>query len=77
MNRDLHEYWIPKEELEKGETYIGNCRNASYARWNGEMFLHWRNKFGQTFLEGICCPEDDKIYDVFYAKTKYKEIPLE
>ena len=72
---------IKKEDLEIGAYYNGHCRNTTIARWNGEVFLYWRNKFGHTFLEEIKCPEDDDYYDVFIAETKLndveKEIPLE
>ena len=51
------------------------------ARWNGTHFIYWRHKFGEIFLEEICCPEDDKYYDVFYAYEEItapmgEEIPL-
>lgn len=73
---------IPKAELEVGAYYKGRCRNATVARWNGKVFIHWRFKFTQ-FLEEICCPEDETIYDVFVAERKMlpdeveQEIPLE
>lgn len=61
---------IPKEQLIHGFYYKGQCRNATVARWNGEeqKFIHFRTKFGQMFLEEICCPEDDALWDVFYAE---------
>ena len=60
---------IPKLNLEHGAYYQGRCRNASIARWNGErgVFVYWRTKFNDTFLEEIRCPEDDKHFDVFVA----------
>lgn len=60
---------IPKEKLVDGLYYRGRCRNATFARWNGQKqrFVYWRHKFGQEFLEDICCPEDDNKYDVFIA----------
>ena len=71
---------IAKESLKVGHYYKGSCRNASIARWNGRVFVHWRYKFGETFAEEISCPEDEKCYDVFYAQeeldTVDKEIPL-
>lgn len=59
-----------KKELIHGFYYKGRCRNAVVARWNGELqkFIYRRHKFGNTFLEEICCPEDDHIWDVFYAE---------
>ena len=56
---------IPKEELIVGETYIGNCRNASEAVWNGEKFTYMRTKFGATYSENINHFQDDDGYDVF------------
>ena len=60
-----------KEELIHGFYYRGHCRNATVARWNNEkkVFVHWRTKFGDRFLEEIRCPEDDQVYDVFYADS--------
>ena len=73
--------YIKKEDLIAGGYYKGSCRNARIARWNGKVFLYWRIKFVDTFLEEIHCPEDDQIYDVFYAEEflcnpTCKEIPL-
>jgi len=73
---------IPKEQLIKGAYYVGRCRNATVARWNGKEFVHWRYKFGHTYLETINCPEDEQHYDVFVAEKLLdlrdleKEIPL-
>ena len=61
---------IPKSELEKGATYLGDCRNASKAIWNGEKFVYVRNKFGITFNEKINHFEDDEGYDVFIPIKK-------
>lgn len=73
--------YIKKEDLISGGYYQGDCRNAEVARWDGREFKYWRTKFGYQYLEGIHCPEDDAIYDVFYAKNYLcnptcKEIPL-
>ncbi len=77
---------IKKEDLKHGHYYRGRCRNASVARWNAERqcFVHWRTKFGSTFLEEIKCPEDEQYYDVFVtyedlteAHQTVKEIPLD
>lgn len=73
---------IKKEDLVHGEYYYGRCRNANIARWHEPLnrFIYWRTKFGQTFLEEICCPEDDKHFDVFVAEhiagDPEKEIPF-
>ena len=56
---------IPKEELIVGETYIGDCRNASEAVWNGKVFTYMRKKFGYTYPEDINHFEDDNGYDLF------------
>lgn len=56
---------IPKAQLVAGEYYIGRCRNASVARWDGEKFHHWRRKFGSDFIETIKHPEDDDTFDCF------------
>jgi hypothetical protein len=73
---------IKKEDLVHGAYYNGRCRNATIARWNGitQRFIYRRVKFGNTFLELICCPEDETRYDVFIAETvaetPFKEIDL-
>lgn len=69
----MDERYIPKvkkEELQHGAYYVGECRNASLARWNAEQqhFVHWREKFGSTFLETIRCPEDEARFDVFVTE---------
>lgn len=73
---------IQKKDLKDGAYYKGTCRNASEARWDAanNVFIHWRRKFGDIFLEGIKCPEDETRYDVFIAEQELaipmKEIPL-
>lgn len=56
---------IPKDKLIVGETYIGDCRNASEAVWNGKTFTYMRTKFGTTYPEDINHFQDDDGYDVF------------
>ena len=73
---------IAKKDLVDGAYYEGECRNAEVARWNGkqEVFIHWRTKWGQKFLEEIKHPDDEKHYDVFIAKkliqNPTEEIPF-
>lgn len=59
---------LSKDKLKSGAYYRGICRNAQEARWDGynEVFIHWRTKFTSRFLEVICHPEDDDVFDVFY-----------
>jgi hypothetical protein len=56
---------IPKKDLIVGKTYIGDCRNASEATWNGKAFIYSRNKFGFVYDEKINHFEDDNGYDLF------------
>lgn len=58
---------LPKGVLVHGAYYDGLCRNATVARWHARIgrFVHWRLKFGRTFLETIAHPEDDRHFDVF------------
>jgi hypothetical protein len=60
---------LRKDALVHGSYYRGTCRNARLARWHGraERFVHWREKFGQRFLEAIAHPVDEQRYDVFLA----------
>lgn len=61
---------IPKEELEVGTAYLGDCRNASKAIWNGKVFTYRRTKFGYTYDEDINHFQDDDGYDVFVPIKK-------
>lgn len=56
---------IPKKDLILNKTYIGDCRNANEAIWNGSYFMYFRNKFGHVYIEKIKHFEDDRIHDVF------------
>lgn len=56
---------IPKNKLKVNSTYIGSCRNASEAVWNGEKFIYKRTKFGSTYDEDINHFEDDDGCDLF------------
>ena len=56
---------IPKKDLIVGATYIGDCRNASEATWNGKVFVYKRNKLGYIYEEEINHFEDDDGYDLF------------
>lgn len=64
---------IPKDKLEIGKTYIGDCRNASEAVWNGKVFTYMRKKFGYTYPEDINHFEDDNGYDLFIPIKLKKE----
>ena len=56
---------IPKDKLIVGKTYIGDCRNAREAVWDGEKFTYMRTKFGSTYPETINHFQDDDGYDLF------------
>ena len=56
---------IPKDKLIVGKTYIGDCRNAREAVWDGEKFTYMRTKFGSTYPETINHIQDDDGYDLF------------
>lgn len=63
---------IPKKDLIEGRTYIGQCRNASEAVWNGEVFIYQRHKFHMVYPEEINHFEDDDGSDLF-VPIKLKE----
>lgn len=44
---------IPTDRLVVGKTYIGSCRNADEAVWNGHRFEYVRRKFGYDFTDRI------------------------
>ena len=58
---------IPKKDLEDGQTYTGECRNASEAVWHADKqkFTYLRYKWGSSFNEDINHFEDDNFYDLF------------
>jgi hypothetical protein len=58
---------LPKSRLITGAYYVGVCRNANIARWDGTQFYHWRKKWGSRFVETIRHREDDAAFDVFDA----------
>ncbi len=64
---------IPKKDLVKGAYYIGTCRNAQIARWDGEKFWHWRPKWGSRFIESIHHREDEEVFDVFDAFLRIED----
>jgi hypothetical protein len=78
-----YEAKIPKSDLVHGAYYYGSCRNASIARWNADKqrFFYWRTKFNSSFVEEICHPEDDKVFDVFVVEKEIdppiKKIPFD
>lgn len=61
---------IKKEDLEVGCRYLGTCRNASEAVWDGTVFVYDRTKFGSTFKEKINHFQDDNWYDLFVPIRK-------
>ena len=72
---DKREACVQKKDLVDGAYYRGQCRNANIARWfaKQDRFTHYREKFGCRFLEDILHPDDDQVYDVFYAYEKVDE----
>ena len=63
---DDQEYAImPLEEMVTGRVYKGSCRNAEYAYWTGEHFLHIRYKFNMDYIEEIDHAENEEYHDVF------------
>jgi hypothetical protein len=63
---------IPKDKLEVGATYEGNCRNFEEARWDGKVFWGKRYKFGEWQEDKINHFQDDNGYDLF---VPIKKIP--
>lgn len=56
---------IPKNKLEINRYYLGHCRNASVAMWDGNVFWYMRTKFAHIFAEDINHFEDDNGFDLF------------
>ena len=61
---------IPKEWLEIGVEYIGNCRNSDRAIWKGDHFEYGRYKFGHYYTDKINHFQDDDGYDLFVPLKK-------
>ena len=62
--------FLPKADLVIGDYYKGHCRNARIAKWQGDRFVHLRTKFGHTYAEEICHPDDEKHFDVFFPTER-------
>lgn len=56
---------IPKKDLIIGKKYLGSCRNASEAKWNGVCFKYERFKYGIRHIDEINHFEDDDGHDLF------------
>lgn len=73
--------YIAKNDLKHGAYYLGECRNATVARWDdlNECFVYLRHKFGRVYAETILHPDDDKVYDVFFPQRMlgYEEVKEE
>jgi hypothetical protein len=78
---DKDQKMIPKEHLKVAHYYFGHCRNSNIARWDGERFWYWREKFGTPFLEQIDYFSAGEHFDTFQPVEDVtwgvKEIPLE
>lgn len=63
--------FLAKADLVDGEYYRGRCRNSDTARWcyldeRFGVFLYVRHKFGETYIDEIFHPEDERQMDVFF-----------
>lgn len=61
---------IPKDKLEIGATYEGNCRNFEEATWDGNVFWGKRYKFGEWQDDKINHFQDDNGFDLFVPIKK-------
>lgn len=68
---------IAKKDLVAGTYYRGKCRNSTVAVWSGTEFWYMRNKWNYIFPEAIHAPEDDEVYDVFFAEEPVTPLPEE
>jgi len=71
--------FMRKSDLEDGEYYFGDCRNASCARWSAsdQEFTYMRTKFRTRFPEQISHPEDFHGSDVFVPYFKCYPTPAD
>jgi hypothetical protein len=72
---------LSKSLLKDGAYYKGCCRNATVARWNEaeQRFYHWREKFGNIFIETIKYPTDEEEpwWDVFFVVEELEAVKFE
>lgn len=74
---------LPFNQLEHGSYYHGNCRNATFARWNAEKkcFVYMREKFGEIYPEEIGywieAKPGEHRFDEFKPYGKMKEVLFE
>ena len=74
---------VPKDKLEHGAYYHGDCRNASIARWNAtdDRFIYIRQKFGDVFAEAIGywveAQPGEHRWDEFKPYVKMENPPFE
>lgn len=77
INRLIDLGAVPKNQLEDGNWYYGNYRNANFGKWNAntQKFDHYRWKFG--WMEDDCNHfEDDNGYALFVPLRKVNEVEL-
>jgi len=77
INRLIDLGAVPKNQLEDGNWYYGNYRNANFGKWNAntQKFDHYRWKFG--WMEDDCNHfEDDNGYALFVPLRKVNETEL-
>jgi hypothetical protein len=61
---------LRKAQLVEFAFYMGHCRNAEVAQWDGSKFWYIRRKTGDTYAESICHPEDDNGFDLFLPLSR-------
>jgi len=70
---------LAKSELKVGAYYEGECRNSDVARWNGKVFLFWRSKFRDVFIDDVPHFEDREhgmdYYEPF-REVEYTELEI-
>lgn len=70
---------ISKADMAHGAYYKGFCRNARVARWDASnnLFVHWRSKFDDVYLETILHSDDGGSWDVFRPFSHLPEEAVE
>jgi hypothetical protein len=64
---------LSKSELKIGSYYEGECRNSGVARWNGNVFLFWRSKFADVYIDNVPHFEDEEPGMDFFAPIREAE----
>lgn len=62
--------YIKKPQLIVNTWYEGECRNSSFAKWNGSRFEYIRYKMGHTYIDDVACVEEAHDWEDIFIPEK-------